>query len=217
MVISKYDSEQVAKILLKINAVKLQPSNFFTWSSGKKSPIYCDNRLILSHVHEREFIVQLFCNQIINNFKSIDYIAGVATGAIAHGMLIASKLNLPFIYVRDSAKNHGRQNQIEGNLKKGSNVIVIEDLISTGKSSLKAIEAIKESKSKVIGLGSILGLFFIAWLLSSGEVNASYAEFGVDSSLSKMIGGLITLVYLLIGIAVSGIIYSEISKTFKNG
>ena len=155
MILNIKDSEKVAKILLSINAIKLQPSNFFTWSSGKKSPIYCDNRLILSHVHEREFIVQLFCNQIINNFKSIDYIAGVATGAIAHGMLIASKLKLPFIYVRDSAKNHGRQNQIEGNLKKGSNVIVIEDLISTGKSSLKAIEAIKESESKVIGLGSI--------------------------------------------------------------
>ncbi|MAQ31623.1 MAG: orotate phosphoribosyltransferase [Flavobacteriales bacterium] len=155
MILNIKDSEKVAKILLKINAVKLQPSNFFTWSSGKKSPIYCDNRLILSHVHEREFIVKLFCNQIINNFKSIDYIAGVATGAIAHGMLIASKLNLPFIYVRDSAKSHGRQNQIEGNLKKGSNVIVIEDLISTGKSSLKAIEAIEQSESKVIGLGSI--------------------------------------------------------------
>jgi len=155
MILNIKDSEKVAKILLNINAVKLQPSNFFTWSSGKKSPIYCDNRLILSHVHEREFIVKLFCNQIINNFKSIDYIAGVATGAIAHGMLIASKLNLPFIYVRDSAKSHGRQNQIEGNLKKGSNVIVIEDLISTGKSSLKAIEAIEQSESKVIGLGSI--------------------------------------------------------------
>ena len=155
MIINNKDAEQVAKILLNINAIKLQPSKFFTWSSGKKSPIYCDNRLILSYVKERCFIKDLFCKYINNKFKSIDCIAGVATGAIAHGMTVASKLNLPFIYVRDKAKGHGRQNQIEGKLERGSNVIVIEDLISTGKSSLNAIQAIEQSGSKVQGLISV--------------------------------------------------------------
>lgn len=155
MTINKKDSEQIAQILLNINAVKLQPNNLFTWSSGKKAPIYCDNRLLLSHVEEREKIINLFCMYINKNFQNIDYIAGVATGAIAHGMLIASKLKLPFIYVREKAKKHGRQNQIEGNLKKESNVVVIEDLISTGKSSLNAINSIHEYGANVNGLLSI--------------------------------------------------------------
>ena len=155
MVISKYDSEQVAKILLKINAVKLQPSNFFTWSSGKKSPIYCDNRLLLSHVKERSIIITLFCKYIKQTYTSIDYIAGVATGAIAHGMMVANSMELPFIYIRDNAKQHGRQNQIEGHLNSNSRVVVVEDLISTGKSSINAIKAIEKTNSKVIGLVSI--------------------------------------------------------------
>tara|TARA_B100001250_G_scaffold270070_1_gene233059 strand:+ start:3221 stop:3841 length:621 start_codon:yes stop_codon:yes gene_type:complete len=155
MIISKHQSQQVAEILLNINAVKLQPSNFFTWSSGKKSPIYCDNRVVLSHPNERTKIQNIFTECIHTKFESIDYIAGVATGAIAHGMMVASKLQLPFIYVRDNAKKHGRQNQIEGQLKKGSNVIVIEDLISTGKSSINAIQAIEKSGSTVNGLISI--------------------------------------------------------------
>ena len=155
MLINIKNSEKVAEILLRINAVKLQPSNFFTWSSGKKSPIYCDNRLILSHVEDRNFIGDLFCKHIKNNFPHTDYIAGVATGAIAHGMIVASKLKLPFIYVRDKAKGHGKENQIEGYLKKGSNVIVIEDLISTGKSSIGAIKALKSYGLKVIGMAAI--------------------------------------------------------------
>ena len=155
MIINKQDSNQVAEILLKINAVKLQPSNFFTWSSGKKSPIYCDNRLLLSHLKERKIIRDLFCKYIQSNFDSFDYVCGVATGAIPHAMMVAEKLNYPFIYVRGEAKNHGRKNQIEGDLKEGSKVIVLEDLISTGASSLKAIQAIKESGSKVVGLMSI--------------------------------------------------------------
>jgi len=155
MIINKRHSEQVAEILLNINAVKLQPSNFFTWSSGKKSPIYCDNRIILSHPKERTIIQNIFTEYINKEFKSIDYIAGVATGAIAHGVIVASKLNLPFIYVRDKAKGHGRQNQIEGSLKEKSKLIVIEDLISTGQSSINAIKAIEESNCKVYGLISI--------------------------------------------------------------
>ena len=149
------NAKKVAEILLQINAVKLQPSNFFTWSSGKKSPIYCDNRLILSHVNERNWIRDLFCQHIKKYFSNVDYIAGVATGAIAHGMMVASKLNLPFIYIRDKAKNHGKQNQIEGFLKQDSNVLVIEDLISTGKSSINAMNAIKKNNANVIGLMSI--------------------------------------------------------------
>jgi len=155
MLINIENSKKVAEILLRINAVKLQPSNFFTWSSGKKSPIYCDNRLLLSHVKERNFIGDLFCNYIKQNFPKTDYIAGVATGAIAHGMIVASKLDLPFIYVRDKAKEHGKENQKEGKLKKGRNVIVIEDLISTGKSSINAMNAIRKKNANIISLMSI--------------------------------------------------------------
>ena len=161
MIINENDSKKVAKILINIHAVKLQPYNFFTWTSGKKSPIYCDNRIILSHIKERNTIRNLFCSYIKKHFQSVDYIAGVATGAIAHGMMIASKLDLPFIYVRDKAKNYGRKNQIEGNLEKGSNVIVIEDLISTGKSSINAIKAIEETGSNVNGLMSIFSYDFL--------------------------------------------------------
>ncbi|MAQ69518.1 MAG: orotate phosphoribosyltransferase [Flavobacteriales bacterium] len=161
MIISKKKSEQVAEILLNINAVKLQPSNFFTWTSGKKSPIYCDNRLLLSYVKERKVIRDFFCEYIADKYSNIDYIAGVATGAIPHGMMVADKLELPFVYIRPEAKKHGRKNQIEGELKPESNVIVIEDLISTGKSSMKAIEAVEQSGSKVIELISIFTYEFV--------------------------------------------------------
>ena len=160
-------SEKVAEILLKIHAIKLQPYDFFTWSSGKKSPIYCDNRVILSYVKERNSIRDMMCETITNNFNNINYIAGVATGAIAHGMMIADKLNHPFIYVRSTPKSHGRQNQIEGELRKNSNVLVIEDLISTGKSSATAIKAIENTGSKVIGLISI----FTYGLLKQSLIN----------------------------------------------
>ena len=145
----------MAHILLDINAIKLQPNNLFTWSSGKESPIYCDNRLLLSHVKERKEIKKLFCEHITKSFQSADCIAGVATGAIAHGMMIASELEMPFIYIRDKAKGHGRKNKIEGYLKKENNVVVIEDLISTGKSSVRAIQAIQDYGANVKGLLSI--------------------------------------------------------------
>ena len=170
MILNKQDSEQVAKILLQINAIKLQPSNFFTWSSGKKSPIYCDNRLLLSHIRERTIIRDLFCKYIQKHFTEFDYIAGVATGAIAHGMMVAEKLKSRFIYVRGEAKNHGRKNQIEGDLKKGSKVILIEDLISTGGSSIKSIEAIEKNGSKVIGLISI----FTYQITTLSKIKCSY-------------------------------------------
>ena len=155
MIINKKDAQEVTQILLNINAIKLQPSNFFTWSSGKKSPIYCDNRILLSHVKERQRGSNLLCKYIQKNFESIDYIAGVATGAIAHGIMVAESLKKPFIYVRAKAKKHGRKNQIEGYLKTNKNVVVVEDLISTGKSSLNAIDAIKNNGGNVIGLISI--------------------------------------------------------------
>ena len=155
MIINKHQAQEVAEILLNINAVKLQPSNFFTWSSGKKSPIYCDNRVILSYPNERERIQNIFVEYIQEQFTDIHSIVGVATGAIAHGMMVASALELPFIYIRDKAKKHGRQNQIEGKMEKGSNIIVIEDLISTGQSSINAIKAIENSGSKVVSLISI--------------------------------------------------------------
>ena len=155
MILSQKDSEEVAHILLDINAIKLQPNNLFTWSSGQKAPIYCDNRLLLSYVKEREKIKQLFCKHITQNFQSADCIAGVATGAIAHGMMVASKLKLPFIFVRDKVKELGRQNKIEGDIKKDHNIVVIEDLISTGKSSEKAIQAIRSYGANVLGLISI--------------------------------------------------------------
>lgn len=170
MLINIENSQKVAEILLRINAIKLQPSNFFTWSSGKKSPIYCDNRLILSYVNERNLIGDLFCKYIKQKFPDADYIAGVATGAIAHGMIVASKLDLPFIYVRDKAKGHGKENQIEGYLKEGSNVIVIEDLISTGKSSINAMNAIRKNKANIMSLMSI----FTYEIANTTQFNTEY-------------------------------------------
>lgn len=142
----------VAEKLLKISAVKLQPSNSFTWASGWKSPIYCDNRKTLSYPAIRNFIKIEMCRLILENFHDVDAIAGVATGAIAQGAMIADELNLPFVYVRSSPKDHGLENLIEGNLKPGQRVVVVEDLISTGSSSLKAVEAIQKNGCEVIGM-----------------------------------------------------------------
>lgn len=146
---------EVAKRLLEIKAVKVQPLKPFTWASGWKSPIYCDNRKILSFPETRSFIRDKFAEIIRNKYPQVEVIAGVATGAIAHGALLADILELPFIYVRSTPKGHGLENRIEGNLLPGQKVVVIEDLISTGGSSLKAAEAIKESKGIVLGMLSI--------------------------------------------------------------
>ena len=155
------NTQEIISSLISINSIKINLKKPFKWASGWNSPIYCDNRIILSHIKERKIIQNLFCSYIKKYFQSVNYVAGVATGAIAHGMMIASTLDLPFIYVRDKAKNYGRENQIEGNLKKGSNVIVIEDLISTGKSSINAIKAIEKTGSKVNGLMSIFTYDFL--------------------------------------------------------
>lgn len=147
--------QNVALKLLKIKAVKLQPSNPFTWASGWKSPIYCDNRKTLSYPALRNFIKIELARIIREKYDQVDAIAGVATGAIAQGAMVAEELGLPFVYVRSSPKDHGLENLIEGDLKPGMKVVVIEDLISTGGSSLKAVEAIRADGSDVIGMLAI--------------------------------------------------------------
>ena len=141
-----------AEKLLKVKAIKLQPSNPFTWASGWKSPFYCDNRKTLSYTDLRSFVKIELTRIILENFQDVDAIAGVATGAIAQGALVADALNLPFVYVRSKPKDHGLENLIEGELKPGMKVVVVEDLISTGGSSLKAVEAIRNNGCEVVGM-----------------------------------------------------------------
>ena len=141
-----------AEKLLKVKAIKLQPSNPFTWASGWKSPFYCDNRKTLSYPDLRSFVKIELTRTILENFQDVDAIAGVATGAIAQGALVADVLNLPFVYVRSKPKDHGLENLIEGELKPGMKVVVVEDLISTGGSSLKAVEAIRNNGCEVVGM-----------------------------------------------------------------
>lgn len=142
----------LAEKLLKVSAIKLQPDLPFTWASGWTSPIYTDNRCTLSYPQVRNFIKTELCRTIMENFETPDVIAGVATGAIAQGALVADTMGLPYVYVRSSPKDHGLENLIEGNLTIGQKVIVIEDLISTGKSSLKAAEAIRAAGAEVVGM-----------------------------------------------------------------
>ncbi|HVN57871.1 MAG TPA: orotate phosphoribosyltransferase [Bacteroidales bacterium] len=148
-------SKRIAEYLLQIKAIKLQPSNPFTWASGWKSPIYCDNRKTLSFPEVRGYIRDSFSATVRKLYPEAELIAGVATGAIAHGVLVAEKLSLPFIYVRSEAKGHGLGNQIEGYYKEGQKVVVIEDLISTGGSSLSAVKALREAGCEVLGMVAI--------------------------------------------------------------
>ena len=155
MILDKETAQKTAELLLQINAIKLQPQNPFTWASGWKSPIYCDNRIILSFPIIRNYIRENLAKQIEELYGKPDMIAGVATGAIGIGALVADVLNLPFCYVRPDAKKHGRQNKVEGFLQKGQNVIIVEDLISTGKSSLLAVDAVREAGAKVKGMVAV--------------------------------------------------------------
>ncbi|MBS9768494.1 MAG: orotate phosphoribosyltransferase [Flavobacteriaceae bacterium] len=148
-------AEQTADFLLQIKAIKLEPSNPFTWASGWKSPIYCDNRKTLSYPKIRKYLAKSFATIIKEQFKEVEVIAGVATGGIAIGILVAEILDLPFIYVRSEAKSHGMTNQIEGAYEKGQKIVVIEDLISTGGSSLKAVNALREAQCEVLGMVAI--------------------------------------------------------------
>ncbi|HCW64113.1 MAG TPA: orotate phosphoribosyltransferase, partial [Leeuwenhoekiella sp.] len=173
MILKKETAKKTAELLLQINAIKLQPQNPFTWASGWKSPIYCDNRITLSYPQIRNYLRENIANQIEQLYGKPDVIAGVATGAIGIGMLVADFLNLPFIYIRPEAKKHGRQNQIEGKLEPGQSVVVVEDLISTGKSSLMAVDALKAAEANVKGM---LAIFTYGFDISK----SNFEEYGID-------------------------------------
>ena len=161
MILNDQTAIETSKKLLQINAIKLNPKNPFIWASGINSPIYCDNRLILSEIETRKYICNELCVLINKKFKRTEVIAGVATGAIGIGMMVAQQLNKPFIYIRSSKKKHGRKNSIEGGFIKGQKVIVIEDLISTGMSSIKACNSVIENQLELLGLVSIFTYGFI--------------------------------------------------------
>ena len=155
MILDKETAHKTAELLLQINAIKLQPQTPFTWASGWKSPIYCDNRITLSYPIIRNYLREQMANQIEELYGKPDAIAGVATGAIGIGMLVADYMNVPFCYVRPEAKKHGRQNQIEGKIEAGQNVVVVEDLISTGKSSILAADALQSAGVNIKGMLAI--------------------------------------------------------------
>lgn len=160
MIFNKNVAKKTAEVLLQVNAIKLSPKEPFTWASGWKSPIYCDNRIILSFPPIRNYIREKMAKHIERHYGKPDVIAGVATGAIGIGALVAEYLGLPFIYVRPEPKKHGRQNQIEGFIQKGQNVVVVEDLISTGKSSLNAVRALRDAEVNVKGMIAIFSYGF---------------------------------------------------------
>jgi len=155
MILNKETAKTTAELLLQIKAIKLDLQEPFTWASSWKSPIYCDNRIVLSYPPIRNHIREQFARQIEEIYGKPDVVAGVATGAIGIGVLVAEILSLPFVYVRPEAKSHGRKNQIEGSISEGQNVVVIEDLISTGRSSLNAVKALEEAKVNVKGMLAI--------------------------------------------------------------
>lgn len=153
-------THKVAQYLLQIKAVELRPENPFTWVSGIKSPIYCDNRKILSHPSIRNYVVEGFCSLVDEQYPHVDCVAGVATAGIAHAALVAWRQNLPMVYVRSKAKEHGMQNLIEGVIEEGQKVVVVEDLISTGKSTLAAVEALRAKEVDVLGAIAIFSYGF---------------------------------------------------------
>ncbi len=155
MILNLETASKVAEYLLQAKAIKLQPKDPFTWASGWKSPIYCDNRITLSFPRIRTYIRQELAKAVVEKYGEPDVIVGVATGAIAQGALVAEELGVPFAYVRSSAKGHGLGNLIEGKVEAGQRVVVIEDLISTGGSSLKAVEALREAGATVLGMAAI--------------------------------------------------------------
>ncbi|MFC5408557.1 orotate phosphoribosyltransferase [Larkinella bovis] len=148
-------AEQIARVLLEVKAVRLRPDEPFTWSSGWKSPIYCDNRITLSYPEARSYIRNELANAIRQEFPAVQAIAGVATAGIPQGALVADALNLPYLYVRPEPKKHGMGNQIEGRLEAGQRIVVIEDLISTGGSSLKVVDVLRQSGAEVLGMAAI--------------------------------------------------------------
>ncbi|AUC85065.1 orotate phosphoribosyltransferase [Polaribacter sp. ALD11] len=160
MILNKDTAKKTAELLLQVKAIKLNPNDPFNWASGWKSPIYCDNRVTLSYPPVRIFLKEEIAKIVEKEYGKPDVIAGVATGAIAIGILVAQELGVPFVYVRPEPKKHGRKNQIEGHLESGQNVVVIEDLISTGNSSLNAVDALKEAGAVVKGMVAIFSYGF---------------------------------------------------------
>lgn len=173
----------VAEKLLQVQAVKLCPEQPFTWASGWKSPIYCDNRKVLSFPHVREFIKSEMCNILFTEFENADLLAGVATAGIAWGALAADQLKLPYIYVRPKPKEHGLGNQIEGSFERGQNVVVIEDLVSTAKSSLQVVDVLKSEGLNVVGMVSIFTYEFDVAAKAFEEAGIKYVSLTNYSSL----------------------------------
>lgn len=184
MVLHKETAQKTAELLLQINAIKLQPQNPFTWASGWHSPIYCDNRITLSYPPIRNFIREHIANQIEEIYGKPDVIAGVATGAIGIGALVADYLSLPFCYVRPEAKSHGRQNKIEGLIESGQSVVVVEDLISTGGSSLKAVEALREAGAQVKGM---IAIFTYGFPIASENFKSAGVNLNTLSDYSHLL------------------------------
>ena len=193
MILDYNTAKKTAELLLQINAIKLNPKNPFTWASGWKSPIYCDNRIILSYPHIRVYVREQISKQINELYGKTDLIAGVATGAIGIGMLVADIMNLPFIYVRPNSKKHGRKNQIEGYFSEGQNVVVIEDLISTGNSSLVAVEALREANLIVKGMISI---FTYGFPISYENFNNNNVELYTLSSYDVLLEQALEIKYI---------------------
>ena len=184
MNVNEQTAKQTAELLLQVKAIKLSPNDPFTWASGWKSPIYCDNRVTLSYPEVRSFLKQEMAKLVIEKYGKPDVIAGVATGAIAIGILIAEELGVPFIYVRPEPKKHGRKNQIEGFLDANQNVVVIEDLISTGKSSLNAVTALKEAEANVKGM---IAIFSYGFAVASENFETAGVELTTLSNYNYLI------------------------------
>ena len=185
MVLDKNTAKKTAELLLQINAIKLNPENPFTWASGWKSPIYCDNRIILSYPVIRNYIKEEIAKQVEALYGKPDVIAGVATGAIGMGALVADYLGLPFIYVRPEPKSHGRKNQIEGYLEANQTVVVIEDLISTGMSSLNAVAALREENANIKGMIAVFTYGFDEAVKNFAENNVELHTLGDDAHLME--------------------------------
>ncbi|MCX6238162.1 MAG: orotate phosphoribosyltransferase [Bacteroidia bacterium] len=177
---------EVTKRLLAIDTIKIQPDTPFTWASGWKAPIYCDNRKVLSYPETRTFICNLFAKLIREKYPNAEAIAGVATGAIAHGVLVAEVLQLPFIYVRSKPKNHGLENLIEGDIQPGTKVVIIEDLVSTGSSSLSAAEAVRNYGAEVLGMLAIFTYNFPIASKNFQEANIELTTLSNYNLLLKM-------------------------------
>src|SRR5687767_13500045 len=180
------DASVTAEKLLQVQAVKLSPEKPFTWASGWKSPIYCDNRKILSHPFVRDFIKSELCNVVFEKFPDAELIAGVATVGIAWGAMVADQLKLPFLYVRPKPKEHGLGNQIEGSYTAGQKVVIVEDLISTGKSSLQVVEVLKQQGVEILGMVSIFNYGFAAAVEAFEKAGVSFYSLTDYASLLEL-------------------------------